>query len=116
MILVIQIFVFTIETTVAVGIMGEKPATRGIKRDYRAMCDIQVPRLASMSELEIEVTERYDLHSDLMGKIKSALAGQQKVNPVVTVTMMPFDETTFNEGLGSKAALKKLLNMSDTTN
>ena len=46
-------------------------------------------------------SQRYDLHQDLAARIKSALSGRRKADPVIKITM-PFDQETFNEGLGAK--------------
>jgi len=51
-------------------------------------------------------TDGYDLHSTLAGRIKATLNGQRKSSPRIRV-VMPFDESTFNEGLGSKGYIHK---------
>ena len=52
-------------------------------------------------ETSCVTSEIYDLHQDLAGRILSALSGKRKANPVINL-VMPFDQKTFDEGLGFK--------------
>ena len=51
-------------------------------------------------------TECYDLHQDLVLKIKSSLTSKRKSNPVVRVDM-PFDMKIFCQGLKCKGTVSK---------
>ena len=53
-------------------------------------------------ETSCVTSEIYDLYQDLAGRILSVLSGKRKANPVINL-VMPFDQKTFDEGLGSKA-------------
>ena len=52
-------------------------------------------------------TETYDLHQDLVMRIKSTLTGKQKSNHVVRVDMImvTFDKQTFCQGLQCKGTV-----------